>query len=270
MPIDEVCRFNWGELDVELRATRQHPRHGPGSERPGRRMSVTAPADCYEVQLDTALFHADPVHAVLRVRELLATPATLSGIACTSVQLVAANLSFVAGDHGRVRLSLKLAAAIPFPYAPWPARPEDAVTFDKALHKAQNELEPVSVMAAFIEENERWWWFGAQEIGTLGAAVRKRDGYAASFGSGRQGTLEALLWAFDVGLADPDACLRITRITDEAVVSSALSKCFGLDAQSVHERTRKLPVTFDLDRTQFGMLWPAREAMEFEVVFRND
>jgi hypothetical protein len=197
MPIDEVRRFKWGDIDMELRATRQHPRHGPGSERPGRKMSVTAPANRYDVELDTALFHPDPGHAVLEARERLATPATLSDIACKSVRLLGANLSFVAGDHGRLQLALELREAIPFPYTPWPGRPDDALTFDKALLKAQDALFPVAVMAAFIEENERWWWFGAQEIGTRGAAVRKRDGYATSFGSGDEGTLEALLLAFD-------------------------------------------------------------------------
>jgi hypothetical protein len=210
------------------------------------------------------------VQAVVEARELLATPATLSGVVCKSVELVAANLRFGAGDHGEVRLSLKLGEAIPFAYTPWAARPDDALSFEKALLRAQDALHPVSVMVELIEESERWWWFGAREIGTRGAAVRKRDGFAACLGSGDEGTLEALLWAFDCGLTEPGARLRVTRVGDDAVVLSALSTCLGLEAQSVRERTRTLPAIFDLDGAQPGLLWPAREAMKFDVVRPGD
>jgi hypothetical protein len=197
MPIAEIRRFTWGAFDLDVPAIRNHPRNPSTSDRPGHRMAATAPADSYDVELDTELLHADPVYAVIRARELLSSPASLSGIACSSLDLVRAELRLTGDPTGMVRVRLELSEAIPFPYSPWPAQPDDAISFEKALFKAQQVLEPVAVYADLIDENPRWWWFGTRQIGCHGAAVRKRDGHAQEFGTGVDEPLEAQLRAFD-------------------------------------------------------------------------
>ena len=95
--------------------------------------------------------------------------------------------------------------------------------------------------------------------------MRRRDGYGECFGSGHQGTREALLWAFDLGLFDPGASLRITGVSDYSRVQSALVQCFGLDDSDAHARVLNLPAVFELDDAEVGLLWEARDAMQFEV-----
>ena len=229
-------------------------------------MSVLAPADTYDLKLETEHLHADPAQAVLVAREWLSEPAALAGIECVSVGILSADLSFQSEPHGEIRIRVGLRDAIPFPYAAAAARASDALSFEKALIAASQVLHMTPVYVDHIEENESWWLFKTFQIGCHGAVVRKRDGKTEALGTGSAKSLEAALWAFDRGLLEPDVAIVVTRVRDSHLAVQTIANYLQRPTELVAALLEALPAHIPLQYMDVGLLWPAREALDFEVV----
>jgi hypothetical protein len=135
-----------------------------------------------------------------------------------------------AGAESRqVRVKVRLASAIPFPFTPYllaPARPGDA-PFEACLAAAMAGAAPFPVAAASTREEEDCWVFFPGEIGGGALLVERRSGRLHRVASHALADLDAVLWGWREGVAlEGQNDLVVLRVADREATHRFLFEFF--------------------------------------------